>query len=60
MARSGLAAEDPPDLVLLDANPLDDISNTQKISGVVLDGRYLSRSELDGILQNVENAAHKN
>ena len=31
------------DLVLLDANPLDDIGNTQEISGVVLDGRYLSR-----------------
>jgi imidazolonepropionase-like amidohydrolase len=48
------------DLVLLDANPLDDISNTQKISSVVLDGRYFSRADLDGILKNVETAAHKN
>ncbi len=27
------------DLALLDANPLDDIRNTQKISAVVLGGR---------------------
>jgi len=45
------------DLDLLDANPLDDISNTQKIAGVVLAGRYLSRTELDRILQDVEAAA---
>ncbi len=30
------------DLVLLAANPLDDIGNTRKIVGVVADGRYLS------------------
>jgi imidazolonepropionase-like amidohydrolase len=47
------------DLVLLDANPLDDISNTQKISAVVLAGRYLSRAELDGILKDVEAAARE-
>ncbi len=42
------------DLVLLDANPLDNISNTQKISAVVLNGRYFSRADLDAILKNVE------
>jgi imidazolonepropionase-like amidohydrolase len=47
------------DLVLLDANPLDDISNTQKISAVVLGGRYFSRPELDSILKDVETAAHE-
>jgi imidazolonepropionase-like amidohydrolase len=47
------------DLVLLDANPLDDISNTQKISAVVLAGRYLSRAELDGILKDVQAAARE-
>jgi imidazolonepropionase-like amidohydrolase len=47
------------DLVLLDANPLDDISNTQKISAVVLAGRYLSRAELDGILKDVETATRE-
>jgi imidazolonepropionase-like amidohydrolase len=38
------------DLVLLDANPLDDISNTQKIRAVVLNGRYLDRTTLDKLL----------
>jgi N-acyl-D-aspartate/D-glutamate deacylase len=45
------------DLVLLDANPLEHISNTQKIRAVVLAGRYLSRSDLDGLLHEVELAA---
>ena len=35
------------DIVLLDANPLEDIQNTRKIYAVVLRGRLLSRSELD-------------
>jgi imidazolonepropionase-like amidohydrolase len=47
------------DLVLLDANPLDDIRNTQKISGVVLGGQYFSRADLDGILKKVEIAARE-
>jgi imidazolonepropionase-like amidohydrolase len=47
------------DLVLLDANPLDDIRNTQKISAVVLGGRYFSRADLDGILNDVEAAARE-
>jgi imidazolonepropionase-like amidohydrolase len=45
------------DLVLLDANPLDDIHNTRKIRAVVLAGRYLSRSDLDEMLHRVEIAA---
>ncbi|PYX37092.1 MAG: amidohydrolase [Acidobacteria bacterium] len=45
------------DLVLLDANPLDDIHNTQKINAVVLAGHYLSRSDLDAMLRAVERAA---
>jgi imidazolonepropionase-like amidohydrolase len=47
------------DLVLLDANPLDDIRNTQKIAAVIVNGRYLSRAELDKILAGVEAAADK-
>jgi imidazolonepropionase-like amidohydrolase len=35
------------DLVLLDANPLQDISNTSKIAGVMVGGRWLPRSEID-------------
>jgi len=45
------------DLVLLDANPLDDIRNTQKIAAVVVNGRYLSRTDLDKMLAGVEKAA---
>lgn len=45
------------DLVLLDANPLDDIANTKKIESVVLAGRYFSRADLDGLLNRVEHAA---
>ena len=37
------------DLVLLDANPLDDIRNLRKIRAVVLDGKLLDRSRLDGL-----------
>ena len=46
------------DLVLLDANPLDDIRNTQKIAAVIVNGRYLSRAELDKMLKEVEEAAN--
>ncbi len=42
------------DLVLLDANPLLDISNTRKINAVVAGGRYLSREFLDKMLSDVE------
>ncbi len=38
------------DLVLLDASPLDSIGNTQRIAAVVLNGRYLSRADLDRLL----------
>jgi uncharacterized protein (TIGR02246 family) len=47
------------DLVLLDANPLDDIRNTRRIRAVVLDGRYFDRSELDEVLAGVELAARE-
>ena len=34
------------DLVLLTANPLDNIANTRKIAAVIADGRYLSPQDL--------------
>jgi imidazolonepropionase-like amidohydrolase len=45
------------DLVLLNADPLDDIANTQKIEAVIVNGRYLSRAELDKLLAGAEEAA---
>ena len=41
------------DLVLLDANPLDDIRNTQKIDAVIVNGKLLNRGDLDALLAKV-------
>lgn len=46
------------DLVLLDANPLEDIKNTTKIRAVVFNGRYLDRQALDELLKQAEKAAN--
>jgi len=43
------------DLLLLDANPLEDISNVRLRAGVVLAGRWLPASELDGWLTEIAN-----
>jgi imidazolonepropionase-like amidohydrolase len=45
------------DLVVLDANPLEDIHNTKRIDAVVIGGRYLSRAQLDRMLATVEATA---
>ncbi|GAC1634262.1 MAG: amidohydrolase family protein [Candidatus Acidiferrum sp.] len=45
------------DLVLLDANPLADIHNTQKVRAVILSGKLLDRLQLDGLLSSVETLA---
>ena len=44
------------DLVLLDANPLEDITNTTTIRAVVANGRYFDRETLDGLLAEVKTA----
>jgi hypothetical protein len=41
------------DLVLLNADPLADIRNTQQIEAVVMRGRYYSRDDLDALLAKV-------
>ena len=46
------------DLVLLSANPLDDIRNTRRIEAVVLRGRLLPRKELDAILAAAKRDDH--
>jgi amidohydrolase family protein len=45
------------DLVLLSANPLDDIRNTQKITCVIANGRLFDRAALGKILAGVEVSA---
>jgi hypothetical protein len=47
------------DLVLLEANPLDDIHNTQTIAAVVRNGKLFPQAELQKLLAEVENAASK-
>jgi imidazolonepropionase-like amidohydrolase len=41
------------DLVLLDANPLEDIANTRQIAGVMVRGRWYSRADLNLMLKAV-------
>ncbi|MGH9842715.1 MAG: amidohydrolase family protein, partial [Blastocatellia bacterium] len=47
------------DLVLLEANPLDNIGNTQKIHAVVVGGRLISKSEIEAMLAKVEAVANQ-
>jgi imidazolonepropionase-like amidohydrolase len=47
------------DLVLLDASPLTDISNTKKIRAVVLGGRLVDRAMIDEMLAKIEAAGQK-
>jgi imidazolonepropionase-like amidohydrolase len=52
IARGKLA-----DLVLLDANPLLDIRNTQRINAVVVNGQLINRPMLDRMLHEIETSA---
>jgi len=45
------------DMVLLDANPLDSISNTKRISAVVSKGRLLKRADLENLVATAKTAA---
>jgi imidazolonepropionase-like amidohydrolase len=44
------------DIVLLGADPLQDIANTQKIEAVIVNGRLFDRTALDSLLVVAENA----
>jgi len=46
------------DLVLLDANPIEDIANTKKIAAVVVNGKYYPKPALDEMLARIEAIAH--
>jgi hypothetical protein len=43
------------DLLLVDANPLEDIAALRKVSGVMLRGKWLPRADLDHQLESVAN-----
>jgi predicted amidohydrolase YtcJ len=50
--RGRLAAGQVADIVVLDANPLVDISNTRRIHAVVARGQLFTRSDLDRMLDD--------
>jgi imidazolonepropionase-like amidohydrolase len=57
-AKMGTVAEGKvADLVVLDADPLTDIANTQKIAAVVTRGTFYDRKELDALLARTKSVA---
>ena len=46
------------DLILLDGNPLDDITNTEKRSGVMLKGRFYTQAEMNAWLDEIAPRFH--
>ena len=38
------------DLLLVDANPLEDVANARRITGVMLNGRWLPRDEIEALI----------
>lgn len=46
-----VAAGKVADLVLLQANPLEDVRNAREVAGVVANGRYLDSAALDAMLE---------
>ena len=51
--RGAIAPGMKADLVLLSANPLDDVRNTRKIEAVVKDGKLHDRAALDAMIAGV-------
>ena len=54
-----VAAGRQADLVLLDANPLEDIGNVRRIHAVIIAGRFFDRSALDQLLTRAKAAAQQ-
>ena len=55
MAFEGTISEGKnANMVLLNKNPLEDISNTKTIEGVVLKGKWYNRTQLNKMLLEVE------
>jgi imidazolonepropionase-like amidohydrolase len=46
------------DLLLLEANPLEDVKHTRDIAGVMVRGHWLPRAELDALLERTTLAAN--
>lgn len=54
--RGVVAVGQNADLILLDANPLENIANTRRITGVMLRGQWLSRSDIARMLDELASA----
>ena len=54
-----VAAGKSADLVLLDANPLEDIANVRRVRAVISAGRFLDRGALDQSLTQAKSAAQQ-
>lgn len=57
--RGVIAQGAEADMLLVSANPLEDISNTQSIVGIMADGVWLDRQRLDALLEDVREAYSK-
>lgn len=55
--RGRIATGQDADLILLDADPLADIANTRRITGVMVAGRWHDRAALDSLLLAARAAA---
>jgi imidazolonepropionase-like amidohydrolase len=51
--RGRVAVRQQADLVLLEANPLEDIANTRKVAGVMHAGQWYNRKEIDRALNAI-------
>lgn len=51
--RGVIAVGQNADLLLLDANPLEDIANSRRIAGVMLRGQWISRGDLTRMLDDL-------
>jgi len=51
--RGSIEAGKRADLLLLNADPLQNVANTRKIAAVIVGGRYLPRADLDKMLEAV-------
>ncbi len=58
--RGSIAVGKVADLVILAGNPLSDITNTRRIEGVVVAGRYLSRADIEVRMNAIENFYSEN
>ncbi|MFN2421886.1 MAG: amidohydrolase family protein, partial [Gemmatimonadota bacterium] len=56
--RGVIAVGQNADLVLLDANPLENIANSRRIAGVNMRGQWLSRSDIAGMLDELTAAGN--